>query len=116
MKDITEPSVGWQRIVFIITPIHIIAQPRAGSEAHEQEQDCKRQIADLAASRGIPVIDFRIPSPITLLDDNYWDPLHYRVGIAARIVDGIAGALSGRHHSPDWRLLGATPVASGGRS
>ena len=38
------------------------------------------------------VVDFRIPSPVTTEDSNYWDPLHYRVGIAERILAALAQA------------------------
>ena len=48
------------------------------------------------------VVDFMLPSPITDDDDNYWDALHYRVGIADRIVHDLAAADRGEA-SADYR-------------
>ena len=57
------------------------------------------------------LIDFRIASKITSADTNYWDPLHYRLPIAHRIVDDIARALETRRDDPggDWIFIGARP-------
>jgi len=52
-----------------------------------------------------------IPSPITLNDSNYWDPRHYRVGIADRIARGLAAAAAG-DVSADYRIL-STPDPAG---
>jgi hypothetical protein len=42
------------------------------------------------------VIDWRIASPITTNDSNYWDGLHYRLPIAQRIArELIAATLNG---------------------
>ncbi|TXN21446.1 hypothetical protein FV225_26835, partial [Methylobacterium sp. WL93] len=41
---------------------------------------------------GALVVDFRLPSPITTRDENYWDALHYRLPVAARIVEGLQAA------------------------
>ena len=41
-------------------------------------------------------IDFMLPSPITGVDDNYWDGVHYRIGIADRIAHDLAAAESRR--------------------
>jgi hypothetical protein len=72
--------------------------------------ECKRRVAALAAATaGAAAIDFMIASPITMDDNNYWDPLHYRVGISARIVTDIAAALRGET-SADDRLLAAAPT------
>jgi hypothetical protein len=46
-----------------------------------------------------------IPSSITETDTNYWDPLHYRVGVAARLALDLALAANGGT-SPDFRVLG----------
>jgi hypothetical protein len=59
-------------------------------------------------------VDFRIPSRVTREDSNYWDPLHYRIGIADRIVAALVEASAGRE-SPDefYRIL--APSARAGR-
>jgi hypothetical protein len=35
------------------------------------------------------VVDFRLPSEVTTNDANYWDRLHFRVGIAARFASAL---------------------------
>ena len=50
------------------------------------------------------VVDFQFDSPITRLQDNYWDPLHYRIGIADRIMQDLAAA-SRNEAGPDDRIL-----------
>ena len=69
------------------------------------QSECKRRVTALAAATPNTVaVDFMIPSPITLDDDNYWDPHHYRVGIAERIVADLARAVRGEA-SDDYRIL-----------
>jgi len=48
------------------------------------------------------------PSPVTSVDDNYWDSLHYRIGVADRIVRDLAEANRGAA-SPDYLVLGGSP-------
>ena len=50
------------------------------------------------------LVDFMIASPITRTDDNFWDPHHYRIGIADRIIADLARALRGET-SDDYRIL-----------
>ena len=45
-----------------------------------------------------------IPSPITLDDDNYWDPRHYRIAIADRLARDLSMANNGEA-SADYRVL-----------
>ena len=59
-------------------------------------------IADSIANA--TVADFLIPSPITLDRANYWDPVHYRLPIAERIMADLAAAAEGRP-TPDDRIL-----------
>jgi hypothetical protein len=66
--------------------------------------ECKRRAAVLFP--GTLVVDFMIPSPITDDDDNYWDPRHYRVGIADRIARDLTAAAHGQA-SDDDRILSA---------
>ena len=97
----------WERIIPVFMPVHVAAQPVSGSAAHAHEAECKRRIAEIAGSAGWSTIDFRIPSTITRRDDHYWDALHYRLGIAERVVGGIARALTVKRDDPggDWRYL-----------
>ena len=97
----------WQRIVLVITPIHAGAQPIPGQATAFRETECKARMADMAKQRGVPLVDFRIRSNITMTDENYWDPLHYRIGIAERIVNGLAAAVTSAADDPngDWKVL-----------
>jgi hypothetical protein len=53
------------------------------------------------------VIDWRIASPITTNDSNYWDGLHYRLPIARRIArELVAATLNGAEASDgSYRIL-----------
>jgi len=42
-----------------------------------------------------------IDSPITRIDDNYWDPLHYTAPVAREIESDIAARLAGRERSQE---------------
>ena len=101
---------NWQRTVLVFPPVHIQAQPQPGSVAGLAEADCKARVARLGAARRSPVIDFRINSGITSKDANFWDPLHYRVGIAEHVAQGISAALAtgGDDLKGDWRVLKST--------
>lgn len=95
------------RTVLAFMPVHVAAQPRPGSVAAAKENECKARIAAIARAHGAsPVIDFRIPSAITSNDDNYWDPLHYRLPIADQLVAELAQALKGGEGATgNWRYV-----------
>lgn len=93
--------------------------PAVGSPGAARENECKARITQLAQSRGVAVVDFRVASPITREARNYWDKLHYRVGIAERLVADIGRALGEGRDDPagDWKLLaGAVATASPAQS
>ncbi|MFM9942125.1 MAG: hypothetical protein ACKVP7_21785 [Hyphomicrobiaceae bacterium] len=102
---------GFERVVLLITPVHVAAQPKPGQPAYVREQRCKMELARIAGRHGNAIIDFRIPSPITREDSNYWDSVHYRVPIATRIVSDLAKAITSSADDPDgdWRVLRAAP-------
>ncbi len=88
------PSASLRMLAFM--PVHVASQPQPGSKAEAVLGECKRRIASIATTRRAHLVDFMIASDITTRDDNYWDSLHYRVGVAGRIVDGLAEAVKGR--------------------
>ncbi|GJD62626.1 hypothetical protein [Methylobacterium frigidaeris] len=94
-------------------PVNVAAQPRPGSAGAAREAVCKARAAEIANRRGATLVDFRIPSVVTRDDANYWDALHYRLPIAARIVSGLRRAVDERRDDPDgfYRVL-ATPRAA----
>ena len=97
------------RKLLFFTPSHISQQGEPGSDIAALTAACKRAVAVIASGvPGVKVVDFLIPSPITRARDNYWDPLHYRVPIASRIMRDLLAASEGET-SEDDRLL--TPPA-----
>ncbi|WP_428377067.1 hypothetical protein [Lichenicoccus sp.] len=84
----------------------------AGSRTRASWDACKR-LAVAAAERtpDSVVLDFAQPDAITLSHRNFWDPLHYRIGIANRVMRDMAASLgnphaSGTHASgPEFRIL-----------
>jgi hypothetical protein len=99
------PSTSLKILAFM--PVHVAAQPVPGTHAADAEAECKARIVAIARKRGAKVIDWRIASPITTNDANYWDSLHYRVPIATRIAEELAAAVLAGRESPDgsYRLL-----------
>jgi hypothetical protein len=100
------------RVVLFFSPFNHVLQPRGGA-LREEWDECKRRVAAIAAAHPhATVADFMIPSPITEDDDNYWDAVHYRVGIGDRVARDLAAAARGEP-SPegDYALL-SRPVAS----
>lgn len=75
-------------------PVHAAAQGAPGTAQGRREAACKAQVAAIGRARGAVVVDFRIPSPVTTRDDNYWDALHYRLPVAGRIVAGLRAAVA----------------------
>ena len=122
-KDMSRPPAAWEipgidrlraalqaippatlKLLFFVPYNHRFIATEPGT-ALALQSECKRRVADIAAATpNTAAIDFMIPSPITLADDNYWDPHHYRVGIAERIVADLAQALRGQN-SDDYRIL-----------
>jgi len=98
------PSSTRRLLVFM--PTHVVGQPVPGSREAAREHICKSRIAEIGKRRDALVIDFRIRSALTTNDANYWDPQHYRLPIASRIVDGIAHAITTGRDDPegDWVL------------
>ncbi len=102
-------GLGWKRAALVFMPVHVTAQPRPGSSAFQVEQSCKARIAEIASRHNTTVIDFRIPSPITLDESNYWDRLHYRVPVGDDIALYLATALKTLQDDTQgrWRILNA---------
>ena len=96
---LAEMPAGALRIVAFM-PVHAAVQGREGTPAGRREADCKARVAAIGRARGATVVDFRIPSPITTRDENYWDALHYRLPVAARLVEDLAEAHRGGGDDP----------------
>lgn len=81
-------------------PVHVAAQGAPGTPAGSREAACKARVAAIGGRRGAVVVDFRRASPVTTRDENYWDALHYRLPVAARIVAGLKAAVATGANDP----------------
>lgn len=88
---------GRTATMLLFTPLHVDYLARG--EALYRE--CKGRIFNLAHQHGAGVIDFMVNSKITQADENYWDPLHFRAGVARRLEEEIAAALNGSSRSSE---------------
>lgn len=88
----------------LLPPVHIHT---LGSLSEAQEAECKRRIATIARQRGATLVDWRIASPISSEDTHFWDPIHYRLPIAYRLIDDLGHVVNEGRESPDgsYRIL-----------
>jgi hypothetical protein len=107
LDELTSKMPEGTRVIFAFMPAHIAGQLPPGSKEAAREAECKARMAAIAARRGAHLVDFNFASSITTEDAHYWDPLHYRLPIAKRIVEGIATAVATGKDDPggDWRYL-----------
>jgi hypothetical protein len=97
LRDDLEALPAATRKLLYFVPYNHVLLPPPNSDGAAVWAECKRRVAALAAQ--VPntlAVDFMRPSPITDHDDNYWDPLHYRVGVADRIARDLAAAERGK--------------------
>lgn len=97
------------RKVLAFMPVHVAAQPTPGTYRAELEAECKTRIMAIGRDRGATVIDWRIASPLTTENKNYWDRLHYRVPVATRVADQLAGAVLEGRQSDDGTYVILAP-------
>ena len=79
------------RALAILAPMH--GQYLARAELSYRE--CKARILELAERQRVGVMDYMIDSPITRVDENYWDPLHITAPVARDIEGDVAARLRG---------------------
>ena len=100
------------RKILLFVPYDDKVMPPSDSPGALAWRECKLRVAALAAH--VPntiAVDFMRPGPITSVDDNYWDGMHYRIAIADRIARDLAAADRGEA-SPDYVLLPTNDLAS----
>ena len=87
--------------------MHAAIQGRPGTLQASVVAACKERVVSLATAHGAKVIDWLIASPITTEDSNYWDPMHFRVGVARQVERGLIDAVAGSTDAADgsYRLL-----------
>ena len=95
------------RKILVLPPPHVHALPAAGSYAEAREAECKRRLASIARHRGAMLVDWRLASPLTTDDSHFWDPLHYRLPVAYRLIDDLEHIVNEGRESPDgsYRIL-----------
>lgn len=89
------------RVMLVLPPAHLMGYPRQGSAGWQRYDACKTAIAAVARRRGVTVVDYAHASPITARDENYWDPLHFRLPIAARFGEELVAIAKGGEPQPD---------------
>lgn len=89
------------RRMLLLTPVHAGSLPREGSIEAARSEACRAEIEAVALRQNATLVDFRFRSDVTGEDTNYWDPLHFRVGIARRIEAVLMAAARGQGANSD---------------
>ena len=100
--------------MLFMPPITVEQLGRPGSVTRAEWDRC--EVAAAAAVRRVPdaiLLDFAIPNAITRDHGAFWDPIHYRVAVADRIMAGMADALDGKTKPGNglFRVLARGPRA-----
>jgi hypothetical protein len=114
------PAVAWleatlaklppsSRTILAYMPLHVSAQAWPGTREAALEAECKARLAAVGRKHRATIIDWWIASALTREDANYWDGLHYRLPIAARIAQEIADAALNSKPSSDGSYRLTTP-------
>lgn len=90
LRDALHALPARTRRVLFFAPYHLSQHGEPGSRTAAWWAACKRAAAEVAAETYAETLDYMVPSAITRDRDQYWDPLHYRAAIAARLADGLA--------------------------
>lgn len=94
-KGLAAFSPSTRKIVFIV-PYNVAGLAKPGTADDVRWQACKAAVAEiLRATPGATGVDFMIPSPISREASNYWDGMHYRLGIGVRIAHDLVDASRG---------------------
>ncbi len=112
LEEVLSRAPRTTAVTLTTTPVHAAFLAPKGSRAAALEAECKARIGALAARHGAAFVDFRIRSPVTQEDSNYWDPLHYRVDVAARMIAALAAARASGRDAPDGFYRVITPAGS----
>jgi hypothetical protein len=98
---------GTTRKILVFPPLHAHALQAAGRFGEARDAECKRRITEIARRRGAMLVDWRILSPLTTEDSNFWDPLHYRLPVAYHLIDDLGHIVNEGRESPDrsYRIL-----------
>lgn len=94
--------------IILFVPYHAFNVYSDENTANKWSQ-CKQKIRDLCSGiDNVTILDFMIVSEITKFDNNYWDPLHYKVGVATQLPKLIhQGFQTRKDRAGYFRFLGA---------
>lgn len=81
--------------MIVLPPTHFASLPREGSADAQRYDACKAALRELAGRRNASIVDYAHGSSLTRNDENYWDPLHFRLRIARRVEAELAAVLRG---------------------
>ena len=102
--DLLSLPEATHKILFFV-PYHRRLLSAPGSDGARVWDECKRRIVGLTRlTPNTVAVDFMLLSPITVADDNYWDPQHYRVAVADKLALDLTAADRGQA-SPDYQVL-----------
>ncbi|KPF71884.1 hypothetical protein IP69_04680 [Bosea sp. AAP35] len=93
------------RIMLVLPPTHYATLPREGTAEGQRYAACKSELAAVASRHRATLVDYARASPITSRDDNYWDPLHFRLPIARRIETDLAAVMAGQAPTADGSVV-----------
>ena len=79
------------RVVLFFVPTYVTQHGAPGTRDMARWAACKARV--VAMAERATVLDFMWASPITTDRANYWDPLHYRVAVAARLAASLASGV-----------------------
>ena len=94
------------RKIAYFVPFHVHHQAKPGTEQHRLWTACKVKAAKvLGTLPNTLVLDFLIPSPITMVDTNYIDAQHYTTPIASRLAGLLSLATRHPEAADEYRVL-----------
>lgn len=90
MQDMLDKLPKTTHVIFVFVPYHHHHQPSEKTCNGAALKQCKSRFLNFAKTRNnVHIFDFMIKSDITLKDENYWDPLHYNLMVAKRLMDSL---------------------------
>ena len=101
-KDLAAAPASTRKVLFF-PPITAEQQGMAGSELARRWNSCKADVLSIAGKvPNASVIDFMIKNAVTRDRSKYWDPLHYRIDVAERMMLAFNQVLRGDKEITDF--------------
>ena len=97
--------MGTRRLLWF-PPASAFLHGPPGSRSRMRALACRRAVTAMAADMADTlVVDFDIPGPIVDDRDSFWDPLHYRLSVAQRIMGDLGHIAGGGDGGTDAHVL-----------